>query len=249
MRFVWILACCYLICAGPASSQFPDSLGRGELGSVAGFGAAIVTSDIVGPDSPEGSHQRTTLSPAFVVGLDAGYAIVATESYRLSLRLRLVGTVASMSTAVVHQHEDVIPGAGGPDVLVLTDHGVRHTVQRVDLHVGIAIEHHSVPVRLVLAGGTSLAIRNTVDATFHEQSRTELPKAPRFWHDEDLTIATSFVRRRTSVVGILEYPLRYGRLVVTPALGIDLGVHHTIGDNVPYSDHTVSATVGLAWQL
>lgn len=246
-----LLLACLLAWAPMAAAQDSAAGGRIFLQPFLGGGLATITSDVVGPDSPEGSHQRTTLTPAFRIGLDAGYDVLRADAWTVSLRIRLASERSAETEAVVHTHRDVIPATeSSPAIVVLTDHGVRHRADRLDVGGLITVAATSFPVRMSAGVTTSIRQQGTVTEVYRELSRTPLVEQ-RIDHDEALNeaLSTRFVTARTGVLFSVELPVTIGSIVLVPMIDADIQVSASIEDDIPYRHHLFSASVGLQWKL
>jgi hypothetical protein len=240
--------------AGAVSLQAADSTsatGRLFFLPFLGGGLAVITSDVVGPDSPEGSHQRMTAMPALRFGLDAGYDVVRTDEWVLTVRTRLAVERSAEGSAVVHTHRDVIPATPTvSDVVVLTDHGVRHRSDRLDLAGLVSVAVSGFPVRFSAGITSSIDQRGTVTEVYRELSRTPV-QPPEVDHEDALNEAISerFVTARSGLLLALEIPFTYGPLTIVPALEADVQISATVEDDIVYSHHLIAATLGLQWRL
>lgn len=225
----------------------PLPLGTFSVGLVGSGVFPIVTSDVVGPDSPEGSHKRTTITAGLQGGIEAAWEFLRLSSATVSLRARYAYTTALAGTEVVHQHVDPVT-YDGRSYIVTTDHGVRHAVQRQDLQALLGVEPRTLPLRF-LAGVSVLAQSNdVVEEIYHEIGRVEVVPVKVPQHGQE----TSVIYRVTNRVGLLagvQLPLRLRRLEVAAHVMADLGLATTVEQDIPTTSHLLLAGISCSWRF
>lgn len=241
----------FLVAWAPmAAAQDPAIGSRLFLQPFLGGGLATTTSDVVGAESPEGSHQRTMTTPAVRVGFDVGYDVLRADAWTLSMRVRLAAERSAEGEAVVHTHRDVIPATTtSPAVVVLTDHGVRHRSDRLDVAGLVTVANTSFPIRMSAGVTTAVHQRGTVTEVYRELSRTPL-QDQLLDHEEALNeaLSTRFVTARTGLLFCIELPITIASLTIMPMIEADVQVSATIEDDILYRQHLFSAAVGLQWR-
>lgn len=201
-----------------------------SVGLVSGLAVPIVTSDVVGPDAPEGSHERRTVHVGISAGVQGAWEFLQADDVVLSLHGRMLGLVANTVEHVVHAHEDVVVVGGQPVDTVFTNHGVRHHVQRVDGQILLGLTLRSVPLRFVAGMAFGMSVKDAIDETFRD--------------DRGRTGEGQYaVLDRTGLVVGVELPMRTDWLSISPYLSVDLDLASTAETAIPYSSHVVS--VGL----
>ena len=231
----------------PSIEITPLPLGTMSIGLVGSGVFPIVTSDVVGPDSPEGSHKRTTISAGVQGGIEAAWEFLRMASVTVSVRTRYTLTTALNATSVVHQHIDPVT-VDGRSYIVTTDHGVRHTIQRSDVQALLGIETRKLPLRFLAGISFMTSGDDVVEEIYHEIGRVEvLPiKVPQ--HGEE----TSVIYRVTDRVGFvtgMQIPLRLRHLEVAAHIMADFGLSTTVEQNIPTASHLLSAGITCAWRF
>lgn len=233
------------ITALPAVLPMPP--GSFSVGLVGSGVFPIVTSDVVGPDSPEGSHKRTTITIGMQGGIEAAWEVFRSPQWIASVRGRYVFTTAFDGETVVHQHLDPVT-VEGVSYIVTTDHGVRHVVQRNDVQILLGIERPSIPVRILAGVGSMIRGADVVEETYHELSRVPVVPIKIPMHGDE-TSAIYKVTGRTSVLVGAELPLRYKRLEVAVHALADLGFFTTVENAIPTTSHLLSAGITALWRF
>lgn len=207
----------------------------------------IVTSDVVGPNAPEGSHQRTTITAGVQGGVEAAWEAHRSLGLILSIRGRLMTTVAFDGEANVHQHVDVVTLPTGT-FEVTTDHGVRHVVRRTDMQALVGVEFPKAPIRFIGGVGYMVTGADRIDETFHELSRRAIGSivVP---HDHDDAAASFRVTDRISAIVGAELPMRFKYVEVAVHLTADLGFGTTAEADIPTSSHLIATGVTVAWRF
>lgn len=195
-----------------------------SIGAVGFVGMSSVKSDVVGPDSPEGSHERRTNTLGGGGGLELGWTALRLPSMTFDLRTRIMGTWAGDGREVVHVHKDIVPGDPFPDT-VTTNHGVVHATSRWDIQAVIAWKHDDLPVQIEAGVTASLHTRDRVDETY---AYAEQP--------QNGTVTTYKSKGRVGLVLGAGLPIHVTpALDVVPSLVADLGLVNRIDGDIPYT--------------
>ncbi|MBU3741770.1 MAG: hypothetical protein FGM24_05730 [Candidatus Kapabacteria bacterium] len=221
--------------------------GTMSIGLVASGVFPIVTSDVVGPDSPEGSHKRTTVTAGLQGGVEAAWEFLRSSSLTMSLRARFVLTTALDGTSIVHQHVDPLV-LDGKSYIVTTDHGVRHSVQRSDLQALLGVQPGRMPVRFLAGVSTMVQADDVIEEIYHELSRVEVVPIAKPQHGDE-TSAVYRVTGRTGVLVGAELPFHYKQLEVSVHALADIGISTVVEEQIPTSSHLLSAGITCAWRF
>lgn len=194
-----------------------------SIGAVGFVGMSSMMSDVVGPDSPEGSHERRTNTFGGGGGLELGWTALRLPSMAFDLRTRIMGTWASEGREVVHVHKDVIPGVPFPDT-VTTNHGVVHATNRWDIQAVIAWKHDDLPIQIEAGVTASLQTSDRVDETY---AYAEQP--------QNGTVTTYKSKGRVGLVLGAGLPVHVTPAIdVVPSLVADIGLIDRIEGDIPY---------------
>lgn len=207
----------------------------------------IVTSDVVGPNAPEGSHKRTTITAGLQGGIEAAWEFLRSPSLTMSIRARFILTTALDGTSIVHQHVDPLV-LEGKSYLVTTDHGVRHRVQRSDLQALIGMQPGRMPMRFLAGISTMVRADDAVEEIYRELSRVEVVPIVRPQHGDEASAVYRVTERMGVVIGA-ELPLHYKQFEVSVHAMADLGVATTVEEQIPTTSHLLSAGIICSWRF
>ncbi|MBN9399399.1 MAG: hypothetical protein J0I17_04400 ['Candidatus Kapabacteria' thiocyanatum] len=225
----FLLALAAALCVAGAVADAQQGYGQSarhrtvSVGAVGFVGMSSVMSDVVGPDSPEGSHERRTNTFGGGGGLELGWTALKLPSMAFDLRTRIMGTWAGEGREVVHVHKDIIPGGLFPDT-VTTNHGVVHATSRWDIQAVIAWKHDDVPVQVEAGVTASLQTSDRVDETY---AYAEQP--------QNGTVTTYKSKGRVGLVLGAGLPIHVTSAIdVVPSLVADIGLVNRIEGDIPY---------------
>jgi hypothetical protein len=221
--------------------------GTFSIGLIGNAVFPIVTSDVVGPDAPEGSHQRTTSTVGVQGGVEVAWEFHRSLDLILSVRGRGLTMLAFDGEATVHQHVDLVQ-LQGVTYEVTTDHGVRHTVRRLDVQGLVGVEFAKVPVRLIGGLGVMVTGADRIEETFHEVSRRTVPTID-VVSDHDDAAASFRVTDRVGMVLGVELPFRFKRVEVAVHVTADVGLSTTVETGIPASSHIMATGISVAWRF
>lgn len=225
----------------------PHGPTRFSIGVIGAGVFPIVTSDVVGPDAPEGSHKRTTISIGAQAGVEFAWEFYRALDFALSARGRMMSMTAFDGESVVHQHVDLVT-VQGVTYEVTTDHGVRHVVRRTDLQCLVGLEIRAIPLRIVSGLGYMIAGSDRIEETFHELSRRAIQPIDVVEDHDDASASFRVTDRLGALIGV-ELPFRFKRFEVAAHVVADFSVATTVETDIPATSHLLSTGITVAWRF